>query len=216
MKLLKNDMEFSWNPERQKAFEELKLALVKAPILSPPEWKKEFHVTLDASGWCLGAILWQYDSKNRECPIYYASRQISQAETKYSTTEREALAVIYACKKFHHYLLGYRIVFHTDHDLLKYLVSKSDLSGCIARWILLLQEFTHEVVEKPKKANKNADFLSRQCKIAARESIFADFPDEFSRGRIPESVFHIDNEGDLEFKDIIRYLMERKYPEGLT
>ena len=96
-------------------------------------------MTIDASGWCLGAILWQYHSERRECPIYYASKQISLAETKYSTTEREALAVVYACKKFRHYLLGYRIVFHTNHDSLKYLVNKLDLSGCIARWILLLQ-----------------------------------------------------------------------------
>ena len=90
-------MEFNWNPERQIAFEDLKLAFSKAPILSPPNWEKEFHITLDASGWCLGAILWQYDSERRECPIYYASRQMSQAKTKYSTMEREALAVIYAC-----------------------------------------------------------------------------------------------------------------------
>ena len=136
--LLRKEVEFNWNPGRQKAFEDLKLALAKAPILSPLDWEKEFHVTLDASGWCLGAILWQYDSERRECPIYYASRQMSQAETKYSTTKREELAVIYACKKFWHYLLGYSIVFHMDHDSLKYLVNKPDLSGRIARWILLL------------------------------------------------------------------------------
>ena len=138
MELLKKEEEFGWNPERQSAFEELKLILSQAPILSPSDWAKEFHVTLDASGWCLGAILWQFDDSNRESPVYYASRQMSPAEKKYTTTEREALAVIYACKKFRHYLLGYRIIFHTDHDSLKYLVKKSDLSGRIARWILLL------------------------------------------------------------------------------
>ena len=136
--LLKKEEEFSWNPERQSAFEELKLTLSQAPILFPPDWTKDFHVTLDASGWCLGAILWQFDHSNRESPVYYASRQMSSAEKKYTTIERKALAVIYACKKFRHYLLSYRIVFHTDHDLLKYLVNKPDLSGQIARWILLL------------------------------------------------------------------------------
>ena len=141
MELLKEE-EFSWNPERQSPFEELKLTLSRAPILSPPDWAKEFHVTLDASGWCLGAILWQHDNSNRESPMYYASRQMSPAEKKYTTTEREALAVIYACKKFRHYLLGYRIVFHTDHDSLKYLVNKPDLSGGIARWILYYRNST--------------------------------------------------------------------------
>ena len=72
--LLKKDVEFSWSPERQGAFEELKLTLAKAPVLSPPDWKKEFHVTLNASGWCLGAILWQYEEDKRESLVYYASR----------------------------------------------------------------------------------------------------------------------------------------------
>ena len=98
--LLKKEEKFSWNPERQSAFEELKLTLSKASILSPPDWVKEFHITLDAFGWCLGAILWQHDDSNREGPVYYARRQMSLAEKKYTTTEREALAVIYACKKF--------------------------------------------------------------------------------------------------------------------
>ena len=189
MELMRKEVEFNWNPERQTAFEDLKLAFSKAPILFPPDWEKEFHVILDASGWCLGAILWQYDSERRKCPIYYASRQMSQAETKYSTTEREALAVIYACKKFRHYLLGYWIVFHTDHDSLKYLVNKSDLSGQIAKWILLLQEFTYEVVVKSGKSNANADFLLQQRGMPAVESLTADFPDEFQDSPFPESVF---------------------------
>ena len=63
---------------------------------------------------------------------------MSPVEKKYTTTEREAVAVVYICKKFRHYLLGYQIVFHTDHDSLKYLINKPDLSRRIARWILLL------------------------------------------------------------------------------
>ena len=76
--------------------------------------------------------------------------------------EQEALVVVYACKKFWHYLFEYRIIFHTDHGSLKYLVNKPDLSGRIARWILLLQEFNYEVMVKPGKSNSNADYLSRQ------------------------------------------------------
>ena len=141
---------------------------------------------------------------------------MSQAETRYSTTKREALAVIYACKKFRHYLLGYRIVFHTNHDSLKYLVNKLDLSGRIARWILLLQEFTYEVVVKSGKTNANADFLSRQRGTPAVESLNADFPDEFQDNQFPESVFHVEREDVSEFHEIITYLTERKYLEGLN
>lgn len=59
--LLKKEEVFNWTPDRQAAFEDLKSQLVKPPTLSPPDWKKDFHVTIDPSGWCLGAILWQYD-----------------------------------------------------------------------------------------------------------------------------------------------------------
>jgi hypothetical protein len=55
--LLKKETKFIWTDRRQEAFEALKRALTTALILSPPDWEQEFHVTLDASGWCLGAIL---------------------------------------------------------------------------------------------------------------------------------------------------------------
>ena len=216
--LLKKEEEFNWNPVRQSAFEELKLTLSRAPILSPPDWAKEFHVTLDASDWCLGAILWQYDDSNRESPVYYASRQMNPVEKKYTVMEHEALAVIYACKKFRHYLLGYPIVFHTDHDSLKYLVNKPDLSGRIARWILLLQEFNYEVVVKAGKANANADYLSQQRGTKVVEDIQAKLPDEFSDepDRKNAQVLHISGEEESEFSEIISYLVDQTYPAGLS
>ena len=162
--------------------------------------------------------MWQLDDSNRESPVYYASRQMSLAEKKYTTTEREALAVIYAFKKFRHYLLGYRIVFHIDHDSLKYLVNKPDLSGRIARWILLLQEFNYEVVVKARKANANADYLSQQQGIEAVEDIQAKFPDEFSDE--PDwkdaQLFHISGKEESEYSEIISYLVNRTYPTKLS
>ena len=142
---------------------------------------------------------------------------MSPTKKKYTTTEREALAVVYTCKKFQHYLLKYRIVFHTDHDLLKYLVNKPDLLGRIARWILLFQEFNNEIVVKPGKANSNADFLSRQRGQEAVEDISTDFPDEFleTRTQDPEevAVFYINGRGKSEFQEVIDYLTEWKYLE---
>ena len=220
-KLLKRETEFTWTDRRQGAFEELKRALTIAPILSPPDWEQEFHVTLDAFGWCLGAILWQYQEDRKEGPIYYANRQMSSAKRNYTTTEKEALAVVYACRKFRHYLLGYRGVFHTDHNSLKYLVNKPDLSGRIARWIILLQEFNYEVVVKPGKANSNADYLFRQRGKEATSTILPLFPNEFSEeggNAFPEEVlvFHLSGDNPSAYEDIIRYLTERVYPLGLS
>ena len=145
---------------------------------------------------------------------------MSLAKRKYTTIEREALAVVYACKKFQHYLLGYRIVFHMDHDSLKYLVNKLDLSGRRARWILLLQVFNYEVMVKPRKANSNAIFLSRQRGQEALEDISTDFPDKFLEIRTPEpekvTVFHINGGSDSKFQEVINYLTERRYLEEFT
>jgi hypothetical protein len=68
---------------------------------------------------------------------------MSPAEKNYTTTERECLPIIYPCKKFRHSLLGYDVVFHTEHDAIKHLVNKADLFGRIARCVMLLQEFQY-------------------------------------------------------------------------
>ncbi len=64
-------------------------------------------------------------------------------EKKYTTTEREALTMIFAVRKYRYYLLPRKFIFHTDHNPLKYIVNKPDLTGRIARWILLMQEFIY-------------------------------------------------------------------------
>jgi len=74
MELLKQDTEFVWIGKRQQAFEDLKSQLAQASILSIPDWTKEFHVTIDASDWCLGSILWQFNAEKREKSVYYAGK----------------------------------------------------------------------------------------------------------------------------------------------
>ncbi len=103
-----------------------------APILQPPNWEEPFHVDVDVSKFCIGLILVQRDSTGKDHPIYYASRQLNPAEKNYSTTKREALGIVYACKKFRHYLLGYEAIFHTNHNALKYFFNQVDLSRRIA------------------------------------------------------------------------------------
>ena len=75
----------------------------------------------------------------------------------YSTTEREALAVIFGIKKFEPYLYGRKFVLHTDHHSLKWLMSISDPSGRLARWSLLVQQYDFEIRHRPGAAHANAD-----------------------------------------------------------
>nr|GEX93811.1 reverse transcriptase domain-containing protein [Tanacetum cinerariifolium] len=81
-------------------------------------------------------------------PIHYASKTMNQAETNYTTTEKEMLAVVYTFKKFRSYLIMNRSIVYTDHLALKYLFSKKEAKARLLRWILLLQEFDFKQKQK--------------------------------------------------------------------
>lgn len=163
-RLQRKDTRFDWNGHCVEAFELLKERLSSFPVLRPPRWELPFHIYCDASAVAVGSVLCQPVeglAKGRDYPVAYASRQLNPAEINYSTTERECLAMIFSIKKFRHYLLVNKVVFFVDHMAIKYLVNKSDLSGRLARWVLLLQEFDYTVEYKPGSAHLQADHLSR-------------------------------------------------------
>ena len=85
--LKKTDTPPVWTSACTNAFNTLKRKLVTTPILIPPNWEKDFHIYVDASNVAIGSVLSQNDDKGRDHPIYYASRQLVQAEKNYSVTE---------------------------------------------------------------------------------------------------------------------------------
>ena len=91
---------FSWTTVEDKAYEALKVMLTQAPVVQPPDWDKPFHVFVDASDIAIGSALMQLTEPAWYRPVYYASRKLSTAERNYSTTEREALGMIYNIRKF--------------------------------------------------------------------------------------------------------------------
>nr|GEY44894.1 reverse transcriptase domain-containing protein [Tanacetum cinerariifolium] len=94
-------------------------------------------------------------------PIHYASKIMTEAESNYTTTEKEMLAVVYAFEKFWSYLIMNKSIVYTDHSALKYLFAKKDSKARLLRWILLLQEFKFKVINTKGAENLAADHLSR-------------------------------------------------------
>ncbi|KAL2624213.1 hypothetical protein R1flu_008458 [Riccia fluitans] len=125
--LLKKTIDYIWEVAQQQAFKVLEKKLVEAPVLRALDWEKPFQVYVDTFAFAIEVMLSQKDEEKKDHPIYYASRQLTNSEKDYSTTEREALGMIFSVRKFCHYLLGCEFVFHVDHYALKHLVQKADL-----------------------------------------------------------------------------------------
>nr|GFA49750.1 reverse transcriptase domain-containing protein [Tanacetum cinerariifolium] len=119
-RLLEKDTPFLFSKECVEAFQTLKRKLTKAPILIAPDWDMPFELMFDASDLAIGAVLWQRQEKHFR-PIHYASKTMTEAESNYTTTEKEMLAVVYAFEKFRSYLIMNKIIVYTDHFDLKYL-----------------------------------------------------------------------------------------------
>nr|GEX60542.1 hypothetical protein [Tanacetum cinerariifolium] len=98
--------------------------------------------------------------ENHFRPIHYASKTMTEAESNYTTTEKEMLAVVYAFEKFRSYLIMNKIIVYTDHSALKYLFAKKDAKARLLRWILLLQEINFKVIDTKGAENYAADHLS--------------------------------------------------------
>jgi hypothetical protein len=158
--LTKKNVPFIWTKEQQEAFTELKRVLSTEPLLIYPDFSQPFIVACDASTKALGAILSQVHD-GEEKPVAYCSRQLNSAEAKYSVTELELLAFLFATKQFRCYLYGRRFTVYTDHRALRWLLNLQDPSSRLTRWAMKLSEYDYVVEHRPGTKMRHADALSR-------------------------------------------------------
>ncbi|XP_055386956.1 repetitive organellar protein-like [Condylostylus longicornis] len=144
------------NPKYIAAFEKLKEIITSDPILRYPNFNYKFTLTTDASDFAIGAVL----SQNGH-PISFASRTLNDHETRYSTIEKELLAIVWSTKYFRPYLYGVRFTIKTDHRPLVWLNSLKEPNSKLQRWRIKLNEFNFDIEYVKGKDNKVADFLSR-------------------------------------------------------
>ena len=108
------------------------------------------------------ALIQEFEGK--ECVIYYVSRRLLDAETRYSPIERLCLCLYFSCTKLRHYLLSAECVVVSKDDVIKYMLSLPILNGRIGKWILALSEFDLRYESaKAVKGQVMADFVTQHC-----------------------------------------------------
>ena len=133
---------------------------------------RENRVTTDASGIGIGATLEQKVEGVGWAPVSFWSRKLAVAETRYSVTDQEWLAVVEAVtRQWRHWLKGRKFVLRTDHGPLIQILTKKgeEFSNRQTRWLEKLNDFTFEVMHLPGTDNKAADALSRAHVVSALE-----------------------------------------------
>jgi hypothetical protein len=167
--LTRHDAPLEWTQACETAFERLKDALMAAPILSYPDFHRPFLLQTDFCQAGLGAVLAQVDEEGREHVICYASRSTRGPETHLAPTHGECLALVWGVQHFDPYLRLVPFTVQTDHNALTWLMTSQNLTGKLARWSLILQEYNFTVEHRPGRVHNNVDALSRMPRVGDAE-----------------------------------------------
>ena len=162
--LTSTQVPFIWNPEAEKAFQELKHQFTTAPILTLPDPQRQFVVEVDASNDGVGAVLSQRSEKDGKMhPCAFLSRRLSPAERNYDVGNRELLAVKLALEEWCHWLEGAEqpFIVWTDHKNLEFIRKAKRLNSRQARWALFFNRFSFTLSYRPGSRNVKPDVLLR-------------------------------------------------------
>ncbi|XP_050914866.1 uncharacterized protein LOC127129785 [Lathyrus oleraceus] len=151
---------FEWNDEHQKAFDKIKHYLTNPPILAPPCGKKPMRLYISASDTTIGSMLAQENEDGVEIAIYYLSRVLNDAETRYTSIEKLCLCLHFSCTKLKYYIKPVDLYVSSHFDVIKYMLSKPIMHSRIGKWALALTEYS--LTFMPLKAMKGqivSDFI---------------------------------------------------------
>ena len=160
-----------WTDEALRNFNSIKESLSQA-ILVLPSPDEKLVLSTDASQECIGACLATSEGR----PVAFASKKLTEAETRWSTIDKEAYAIVWSIKKLRTLLLGRKFIVRSDHQPLKYLFEARDVSAKVSRWRVGVAEFDFEVEYMKGSNNLVADSLSRMYMIAVDEQCDIDMP----------------------------------------
>ena len=174
-KLLKKGEKFIWNDDCQKAFEAIKKVLSSDLVLTHYDPKLPIVVAADASNYGIGGVLSHRMPDGSEKVVLNFSKSLNPAEVKYGQIEKEALALVFAVKKFHKFIYGRSFTLQTDHrPLLSVFGSKKGIpahsANRLQRWALILLAYDFRIEYVNTDSFGKADVLSRLITEFPREN----------------------------------------------
>lgn len=146
--LLKKNVPYCWTPQAETAFQQLKSALIQAPVLAMPNFSKQFMLETDASDLGFGAILIQEGH-----PVAYLSKAVSGKNRSLSTYEKECMAIILAVEKWRSYLVHQPFIIKTDHRSLLYLIEQRITTKLQQKALFKLMDLQFKVIYKSGSTN---------------------------------------------------------------
>jgi len=155
--LLKKSETFEWNDKCEQSFLQIKSIIAQPPILVKPVTTQPIIVYLATSNEAIGAALIQENPEQK--PIYFVSRSLQSAETRYPKVDKVALTLVYAARRFRPYFQNHQIIVRTDYPISK-ILRKPELAGRMVTWSIELSEYGIKYEPRgPIKAQSLADFI---------------------------------------------------------
>ncbi|XP_073112181.1 uncharacterized protein [Elaeis guineensis] len=157
---LRQAKQFSWPDECRQAFEELKKYLTSPPLLVRPKVGEVLYLYLATSPEAVSSVLVRENENRVHQPIYYVSKVLHEAETRYSKAEKIIFALVISAQRLRSYFQAHAIVVLTDQPL-RAILHCPDTSGRLAKWAVKLGEFDIQYRPRPAlKAQVLADFIA--------------------------------------------------------
>ena len=215
--LTKKDVKFVWNNVTQEAFEILKSKLVEEPILVKFDPSKEQELHTDASKYHVGAVLLQKEEEGLKSVGYY-SKKLNKTEQKYSTTDKEALAIVQGCRFFHHYLWARKFKVVTDHQPLMNIFKQKTKCQRMSRYMLEMRDYNFKIVYQPGIVHRVPDALSRPvvAQLEVDQLEVEEIENERARlGDISLIQLKQAQREDPQWKKVIEYLEKGPLPKKI-
>jgi hypothetical protein len=208
LRLLRHDIPFHWDDHPQQSFDDLKIALSNAPLISAPDHNHDYILYVSTSTISVAGVLVQLRDDNHEHVIYYVSKNLSGPPLKYKHEEKLYLAVVLAVQKLCHYILLCTTKVIAYSNPMQYFLSHRQVNVKFSQWIVILQEYDLKFSTlKSKKALILVELFTTLASDTTNAPVNTDFPDEH--------LFYITLD-DVWYDDLLVYLRTQNFINHLS